>query len=183
MGKFSKKTLKLSHFFLLQDKVLILADSFSQSGKFQELMDEMKSENESQLHHSALKEGKLLLFFLSSPSVSQFFPPAKKYETGFFTQLFYLCSRRLWVNLIDLTLFWSRFILFAMMGLIIGSVYFQMGNDQDTINVCNRLHIFIHLVHFISYFFFLNLGSIGLYFLHCHIFILYVHCSDASIID
>ena len=147
-------------------------------------MDVIKSEKEDQQDHSTLKEGIITSLFLSSEMFPNFFPSflAKKYETGFFTQLYYLCSRRLWVNLIDLTLFWSRFILFAMMGVIIGSVYFQMGNDQDTINVCDfKNFISSFLGYFACFFSFISLltGPIGFYFLYCNIFIIYVYCSHA----
>uniref|UniRef100_A0A7S4KVM7 ABC transporter domain-containing protein n=1 Tax=Paramoeba aestuarina TaxID=180227 RepID=A0A7S4KVM7_9EUKA len=110
-----------------EDQVEILSQGFSQSRFFQDLEKETKQGSESD---NTLKD-------------------AKKYETRFVTQLFYLCSRRLWVNLIDLTLFWSRAILFGFMGVLIGSVYFQMGKNQDTIN--DRLGAFFYIVTFLSF--------------------------------
>ena len=89
-----------------------------------------------------------------------------KYDTNSFTQFWYLCDRTFWTYIRDPGIFWARIVMYAMMAVVMGTLYLRMDYAQTTIQ--DRISVLFFSVAFLC---FMSVAALPAFLVEREIFI------------
>lgn len=89
-----------------------------------------------------------------------------KYETGWWTQTYWLTIRTFWCYLRDPGVFWARFIMYFMLALMMGTLYLRMSYSASTIQ--DRSSVLFFSVAFLC---FMSIAALPAFLVEKEIFV------------